>query len=115
MLAPHSHPLGGGWGPATKKLACSPLRACAENCLQPRPLKGHEDGLASGKEPPCKGGTSRFKKKNGFHAAITFVGPYKEAYSWRQNSLGGWKQYLVCSFFHSAWKVYRSPKERGDF
>lgn len=41
-----------------------------------------------------------------------FVVPYKEAYSWRQNSPGGWKQYLVCSCFPSAWKVYRSPEER---
>jgi len=40
-----------------------------------------------------------------------FVVPYKEAYSWRQNSPGGWKQYLVCSCFPSAWKVYRSPEE----
>lgn len=61
------------------------------------------------KDPSCKRRTSRFK--NGFHAAIMFVVPYKEAYSWRQNSLGGWKQYLVCSCFPSAWKVYRSPEE----
>lgn len=69
-------------------------------------VQPHRDGK---KEPSCKRRTSRFK--NGFHAAIMFVVPYKEAYSRRQNGLGGWKQYLVCSCFPSAWKVYRSPKE----
>lgn len=81
--------------------------------LQPRALNGHKDGLCFGKEPRCKCGSARFR--NGFHAALTFVVAYKEAYSWRQNSLGGWKQCLGCSCFHPAWKVYRSPKERGGW
>lgn len=39
-----------------------------------------------------------------------FVVPYKEAYSRRQNGLGGWKQYLVCSCFPSAWKFTEALK-----
>lgn len=51
--------------------------------------------------------------KPGFNAALRFVVQHKEGYSWREKGLRGWEQYWVCSCSPSAWKVYRSPKERG--
>lgn len=110
MLAPHSDPPG-SFGEHLQSNCMLPFESLCGKWSAARTLERARRWTFLQGGATVQERTSRFK--NGFHAAITFVVPYKEAYSWRQNSLGGWKQYLVCSCFHSAWKVYRIPKERG--